>query len=186
VGGGIRTVEQVHKLLMVGADKVAINTATVENPELISQVAKRFGAQCVVVSIDYRTETNGARQVYTHAGTRATGLDPVRLARRAEELGAGEILLTAIERDGAMQGYDLEGIRQVSDAVSIPVIASGGAGNAAHAGEAITEGHASAVAAASIFHFTEITPRELKEYLAGQGLPMRLEGQTPRIAGRNG
>ena len=173
VGGGIRTVEQVHKLLMVGADKVAINTATVENPELITQVAKRFGAQCVVVSIDYRTEPNGERRVYTHAGTRATELDPVRLARRAEELGAGEILLTSIERDGTMQGYDLEGIRQVSSMVSIPVIASGGAGNAAHAHKAIEHGHASAIAAASIFHFTEITPREIKEYLAGQGLQVR-------------
>ncbi len=174
VGGGIRSVEDVHQLLMKGADKVAINTAALENPELISQVAKRFGNQCVVASIDFRTEADGSRQVYSHSGTVATGIDPVQLARRVEELGAGEILLTSIERDGAMQGYDLDCIRQVSETVRIPVIAGGGAGNATHVYEAIHQGHASAVAAASMFHFTEITPREVKEYLAGQGLPVRL------------
>ena len=174
VGGGIRTVEHVHRLLMVGADKVALNTAAVESPELITQVARRFGSQCVVASIDFRTEADGNRQVCTHAGTVATGLDPVELARRLGDLGAGEILLTSIERDGAMQGYDLHCLRQVSEAVSIPVIACGGAGNAVHVHEAISKGHAAAAAAASMFHFTEITPRQVKEYLAEQGLPVRL------------
>ena len=174
VGGGIRTVEDVHQLLMKGADKVAVNTAAVENPQLITDVARRFGSQCVVVSIDFRTDAAGIRQVFTHCGTRATGLDPVQLARRAEELGAGEILLTSVERDGAMQGYDLEGIRQVSEAVRIPVIAGGGAGNARHVYEAISEGHASAVAASSMFQFTEITPREVKEFLHHHRVPVRM------------
>ncbi|MFZ5775063.1 MAG: imidazole glycerol phosphate synthase subunit HisF [Thermodesulfobacteriota bacterium] len=173
VGGGIRTIEDVHQLLMRGADKVAINTAAVESPDLITQVARRFGSQCVVASIDYKTEADGKRRVYTHSGTTATDLDPVQYARRLEELGAGEILLTSIERDGVMQGYDIDGIRMVSAAVSIPVIASGGAGNATHVHEAISQGHASAAAAASIYHFTEITPREVKDYLASKGVPVR-------------
>jgi cyclase len=182
VGGGIRTVEDVHQLLMKGADKVAVNTAAVENPQLITDVARRFGSQCVVVSIDFRTGAGGSRQVYTHSGTRATGLDPVQLARRAEELGAGEILLTSIERDGTMAGYDLDCLRQVSEAVRIPVIAGGGAGNAAHVYEAISEGHASAAAAASMFHFTEITPLEVKQYLHNHGVAVRLPASGPRIA----
>lgn len=182
VGGGIRTVEDVHQLLMKGADKVAVNTAAVENPQLITDVARRFGSQCVVVSIDFRTDAAGNRQVYTHCGTRGTGLTPVQLARRAEELGAGEILLTSIERDGAMQGYDIECIRQVSEAVRIPVIAGGGAGNAGHVFEAISQGHASAAAAASMFHFTEITPLEVKQFLHGQGLPVRLPAPASRVA----
>jgi cyclase len=169
VGGGVQTVEDVRRLLQVGADKVAINTAAVERPELIREVASRFGSQCVVVSIDVR-----GREVFTHSGTQPTGLDPVELARRVAELGAGEILLTSIERDGTMEGYDLDLIAHVSAAVSIPVIASGGAGNYEHLAQAIEQGQASAVAAASIFHFTEQTPLEAKRYLRARGINVRL------------
>jgi cyclase len=174
VGGGVRTVEDVRRLLQVGADKVAINTAAVERPELIREVASRFGSQCVVVSIDVRRHPGGRCEVFTHSGTSATGLDPVDLARRVAELGAGEILLTSIDRDGTMEGYDVERIRGVSAAVSIPVIASGGAGNYAHMAEAIEQGQATAVAAASIFHFTEQTPLEAKRFLRGRGINVRL------------
>ncbi len=174
VGGGIRTIGDVQKLLRVGADKVVVNTAAVESPDLIAQIATRYGAQCVVVSIDAKRHADGRYEAYTHAGTRPTGLDPVDLARRVETLGAGEILITSIERDGTMTGYDLELTRQVSEAVSIPVIASGGAGNYEHMALALSEGGASAVAAASIFQFTQQTPLEAKQYLADKGFYMRL------------
>ncbi|MBA3013941.1 MAG: imidazole glycerol phosphate synthase cyclase subunit [Proteobacteria bacterium] len=173
VGGGVRSVEDVHRLLMVGADKVAINSAAVETPGLITAVANRFGAQCLVVSIDFKKRAGGY-EVYTHAGSKPTGIEVVDFSRRVEALGAGEILLTSIERDGTMTGFELECIRQVCDAVTIPVIASGGAGNARHLLEAVTEGHAAAVAAASIFHFTEQTPQEVKHFLYGHGIPVRL------------
>jgi len=174
VGGGVRTAADVARLLAVGADKVAVNTAAVETEGLIGDIARRFGSQCVVVSIDFRLHDGGRREVFTCSGTRSTGIDPVHLARRAEELGAGEILLTSIDRDGTMEGYDIEAIRQVSDAVSIPVIASGGAGAYKHMLAAVTEGGASAVAAASIFHFTEQTPVEAKRYIGAHGVPVRL------------
>ena len=174
VGGGIRTIQDVQKLLRVGADKVVINTAAVESPDLVTQIANRYGAQCVVVSIDAKRNGDGDYEVYTHSGTRPTGIDPVELARRVEMLGAGEIMITSIERDGAMTGYDLELTRMVSDAVTIPVIASGGAGSYDHMAQVLQEGHASAVAAASIFQFTQQTPLEAKRYLAGQGFHMRL------------
>lgn len=174
VGGGIRTIEDVQKLLRVGADKVVINSAAVASPDLITQIANRYGAQCVVVSIDAKRHADGRYEVYTHAATRPTGLDPVDLARRAEMLGAGEIMITSIERDGTMTGYDLELTRKVSDAVSIPVIASGGAGSYEHMAQVLREGQASAVAAASIFQFTQQTPLEAKQYLARQGFQMRL------------
>ncbi len=174
VGGGVRSLDDVSRLLGVGADKVAVNTAAVEAEGLIGDIARRFGSQCVVVSIDFRLHADGRREVFTRSGTQATGLDPAQLARRAEELGAGEILLTSIDRDGTMAGYDVDAIRQVADAVSIPVIASGGAGEYAHMLRAVSEGHASAVAAASIFHFTQQTPVEAKKYLAAGGLPVRL------------
>jgi cyclase len=174
VGGGIRTVEDVHRLLTVGADKVAVNSAAIARPELIRDIAGRFGAQCVVVSIDARRGEDGAYRVFSHSGTRDSGLDPVAWAREVERLGAGEILLTSIDRDGTMDGYDLELTRRVTEALDIPVIASGGAGCYEHLAEALTEGGASAVAAASIFHFTQATPLEAKRYLRERGHPVRL------------
>lgn len=174
VGGGVKGVEDVRRLLKVGADKVAINTAAVETPELIRQAANQFGSQCVVVSIDARRHEDGRYEVYTHAGTIATGEDPVLLAQKGEALGAGEILLTSIDRDGTMSGYDLDLIRNVSAAVSIPVVASGGAGSYEDMAQALRAGQASAVAAASIFHFTQQTPLEAKHYLHKQGFSVRL------------
>ncbi len=173
VGGGVTTLDDVRRLLMVGADKVVVNTAAVDRPELVRDIAERFGSQCIVVSIDARLEADGRHQVYVEAGSRPTGLDPVDLARQVEAAGAGEILITSIERDGAMKGYDLDLVRAVSGAVSLPVIASGGAGDYGHLAQALEAG-ASAVAAASIFHFTERTPREAKTYLRGQGFRVRL------------
>lgn len=174
VGGGIRSIEDVRRLFKVGADKVSINSAAVEEPDLIRHTADLFGVQAVVVSIDARRTTEGVYEVFTHSGTRATGLDPVEHAVRSERMGAGEILLTSIERDGMMDGYDTELTRQVSEAVSTPVIASGGAGNYEHMVEVLHDGKASAVAAASIFHFTECTPLEAKRYLRKRGFAVRL------------
>ena len=174
VGGGVRMLDHVRRLLMVGADKVVINTAAVEEPDLIRQAAKRFGAQCVVVSIDARQLSDRSYEVYTHSGTVPTGREPVSFAREAESLGAGEIIITSIDRDGTMKGYDLELTRRVSEAVSIPVIASGGAGNYEDMAQVLRFGKASAIAAASIFHFTEQTPLEAKRYLQQQGFNMRL------------
>ena len=174
VGGGVRTIDDVRRLLRVGADKVAINTSAVENNELVRQVAERFGSQCVVVSIDARSTDDGNYEVYTHSGTHPTGINPSTLAQKVEEMGAGEILLTSIDRDGTMNGYDIELIRSVSNSVSIPVIASGGAGNYEHLFQAWTHGRASAIAAASIFHFTEQTPLGAKHYLAERGVPVRV------------
>lgn len=174
VGGGVRTLEDVRMLLRVGADKVAINTATVEAPDLIAETARAFGAQCVVASIDARRGADGGYAAYTRAGTQPAGCDPVALARRAEALGAGEVLLTSIDRDGTMSGYDLELTRRVSAAVSVPVIASGGAGTYAHLAEVILEAGASAVAAASMYHFTQQTPLEAKRYLRDRGVRVRL------------
>ncbi len=174
VGGGIHSVEDVRRLLQVGADKVVINTAAVETPELIKQISRQFGAQCVVISIDARRHTNGSYEVFTHSGNHPTGLDPVALARQSEALGAGEILITSIERDGTMLGYDLDLMRDVSEAVSVPIIASGGAGNYEHMAQVLRDGKVSAVAAASIFHFTQQTPLEAKYYLKGQGFKVRI------------
>ncbi len=174
VGGGIRSIEDVRGLLKVGADKISINTAAVENPSLITQISERFGAQCVVVSIDFKRHADGSCEVYTHSGTRSTGREPVAFARECERLGAGEILLTSIDRDGTMTGYDVEMTGKICEAVSIPVIASGGAGNYADMEKVLIEGKASAVAAASIFHFTEQTPLEAKMYLKEKGINVRL------------
>jgi len=168
VGGGIRTVEQVERLLKVGADKVAVNTAAVDDPSLVTGIAETFGSQCVVVSIDV-----ARGEVVVESGSRGTGLDPVEHARAVEEAGAGELLLTSVERDGTMTGYDLELIAAVTEAVTIPVIASGGAGSYEDLAAAIGAG-ASAVAAASIFHFTEQTPLEAKRFLHERGIPTRL------------
>lgn len=174
VGGGIRSVDDVRQLLQVGADKVVINTAAVETPELIQQVSRRFGAQCVVVSIDARRHPDGRYEVFTHSGTKATGLDPVALARQCEALGAGEILITSIENDGTMMGYDVALTRAVNEAVNIPVIASGGAGNYEHMAQVLREAKVSAVSAASIFHFTQQTPLEAKRYLQELGFSVRV------------
>jgi len=179
VGGGIRTVEDVRNLLKVGADKVVVNSAAVETPALVGQIAQAFGSQCVVVSIDV-VKTEGGYEVATHAGTKRTGLEPVAFAKKMAAMGAGEILLTSVERDGAMQGYALDVLENVARAVSVPVIASGGAGSYVHFAEALRAG-ASAVAAASMFHFTEATPREAKEYLATQGFPVRPRARISEI-----
>jgi cyclase len=174
VGGGVRTVDDVSRLLHVGADKVVINTAAIETPDLVSEVSRRFGAQCVVVSIDARRHGPGDYEVLTHCGRRPTGLTPAEAARSAAAHGAGEIIVTAIERDGMMSGYDIDLCRLVSDAVDIPVIASGGAGGYHHMAEVLADGGASAVAAASIFHFTEQTPLEAKRFLHARGFHVRL------------
>lgn len=174
VGGGVRSVADVRRLLQVGADKVAINTAAVQNPELIQAAAQQFGSQCVVISIDVKQQSNGTYEVLTHAGTQPTGKDPVIWAKEVESLGAGEILLTSIDRDGTMTGYDTELTKNISHAVSIPVIASGGAGSYQDMASVLLEGRASAVAAASIFHFTQQTPLEAKHFLNGLGLNVRL------------
>jgi len=173
VGGGVRSVDDVSRLLMVGADKVSINTAVNEVPKLVAESAAHYGSQCIVVSIDVRREADGSHQVYTHSGTVATGRDPVNVARDAQAAGAGEVLLTSIDRDGTMDGYDIDLVRSVSVSVSIPVIASGGAGYYQHLADALGEGGASAVAAASVFHFTEQTPAEAKTFLAECGYPVR-------------
>jgi cyclase len=171
VGGGIRSTEDIKKALRAGADKVAINSAAIERPELIREGAYAFGAQCIVLSIDVRKTANGYR-VFSHSGTHDTGLDAVEWAKRAESLGAGEILLTSIERDGTQEGYDLDLLRSVTAAVTIPVIAAGGAGCYEDMAKALKEG-CSAVAAASMFHFTQQTPLEAKRYLAERGFPAR-------------
>ncbi|MEQ8177904.1 MAG: imidazole glycerol phosphate synthase subunit HisF [Amphiplicatus sp.] len=174
VGGGVKSVDDFRNLLLAGADKVAINSAAVATPDLISAAARRFGAQCVVVAIDARAAAPGEWEIFTHGGRKATGLDAVTFAREAAERGAGEILLTSMDQDGVKNGYDIALTRAVADAVSVPVIASGGAGNAWHFVEAVREGHASAVLAASIFHFGELTIGEAKEALAAAGLAARL------------
>lgn len=177
VGGGITTVHQIVHLLKAGADKVSINSAAYENPSLIDSAARRFGAQCVVASVDFRRLPDGPR-CFSHSGTRDTGRHPVTWARELAARGAGEILLTSIERDGTMAGYDVPMIAEVAAAVDIPVIASGGAGNYQHLIDAIEQGGASAVAAASIFHFTEQTPADAKQHLKAAGIPVRQNFQA--------
>lgn len=174
VGGGVTTVDDIAELLAVGADKVAIGSTLFATPEIVRAGADRFGAQCIVASLDVRREDSGRCELYSHCGTRPTGRDPVTFAKELEQLGAGEILLTSIDRDGTMRGYDLALVAEVARAVSIPVIASGGAGTYDHLAEAITEGGAAAVAAASIWHFTEMTPMAAKRHMATLGIPVRL------------
>lgn len=173
VGGGIDSVEKVRRLLRSGADKVVVNTAAYARPELVREAADTFGSQCVVASIDACTMPDGSHQCFSHCGRNPTGSTPADWAKQLEELGAGEILLTSIERDGTMQGYDVELVRSVAAVVTIPVIAAGGAGSYQHMYEAITAGKASAVAAASMFQFTEQTPAEAKHYLGDRGVPVR-------------
>lgn len=173
VGGGVSNIGQIKELLRAGADKVAINSAAYENIELITEGAKLFGSQCIVVSIDCR-KVNGRYRCFSHNGERDTGYYLEDWSQKAVEAGAGEILLTSIELDGTMRGYDIEMIKKVTELVSIPVIVSGGAGNYEHMCQAVKEGGASAVAAASIYHFTEHTPKEAKEYLGERGIPVRI------------
>ncbi|MDR2981662.1 MAG: imidazole glycerol phosphate synthase subunit HisF [Puniceicoccales bacterium] len=175
VGGGLRTVEDIRAMLNAGADKVSLNTAAINNPDLILNAAKKFGNQCIVVAIDARREPGtDTWRVYTHGGRNPTELDVITWAKRVVELGAGEILLTSMDCDGMKTGYDIELTRRVSDAVSVPVIASGGAGNLDHLVDVVRDGHASAVLAASIFHYGTYTIREAKEKLRDAGMPVRL------------
>ena len=175
VGGGVRTVEDYRAILLAGADKVAMNTAAVENPAMITKAAEKFGAQCVVVAIDAKRVAHGEPrwQVFTHGARTPTGKDVVAWAQEVETRGAGEILLTSIDRDGTRDGFEIELTRAVADAVAIPVIASGGAGRIEHFADAIIDGHASAVLAASLFHFGELTVAQVKEYLASRGVAVR-------------
>ena len=174
VGGGIRTVADMHRMLRSGADKVSLNTAAVQRPELITEGAARFGVQCIVVAIDARRSAPGRWEVFTHGGRRGTGRDVVEWAREAERRGAGEILLTSMDEDGRKDGFDVSLTAAVSDAVGIPVIASGGGGVASHFADVLVEGRADAALAASIFHFRETSIVELKRELARAGLPIRL------------
>ncbi|HLT76013.1 MAG TPA: imidazole glycerol phosphate synthase subunit HisF [Ferrovibrio sp.] len=174
VGGGVRTVEDVRKLLLAGADKASINTAAVTRPEFVREAAEKFGSQCIVVAIDARQASPGKWEVFTHGGRKGTGLDAVDWAKRMASYGAGEILLTSMDRDGTEKGFDLELTRAVADAVSIPVIASGGVGNLDHFVDGVKQGHASAVLAASIFHFGRHSIAEAKQHMHAAGIPVRL------------
>ncbi len=174
IGGGVRSVEDIRALLLAGADKVSVNTAAVRDPDFVRAAAEKFGAQCIVVAIDAKAVGPGRWEIFTHGGRTPTGIDAVAFARRVAALGAGEILLTSMDRDGVRAGYDLALTRAVADAVPVPVIASGGVGTLAHLVEGVTQGHASAVLAASIFHFGEHGIADAKAALAAAGVPARL------------
>lgn len=173
IGGGVRTSADVRALLLAGADKVSFNSAAVANPDVVADAANKFGAQCIVVAIDAKTAPSGRWEIFTHGGTRETGIDAVEFAREMERKGAGEILLTSMDRDGTRDGYNLPLTRAIADAVRVPVIASGGVGNLDHLVDGVTEGHASAVLAASIFHFGDHTIGEAKAHMAAAGIPVR-------------
>jgi cyclase len=173
VGGGVKHVSDFRKLLLCGADKVSVNSSAVTDPDLLARAADKFGSQCVVLAIDARQTAPGHFEVYTHGGRRETGLDAVAWAQKAEQLGAGEILLTSMDGDGTKDGFDLPLTRAVSDAVGIPVIASGGAGAPDHFADAILDGHASAVLAASVFHFGQFSVNDAKSVMAARGIPVR-------------
>ena len=175
VGGGVRTTDDIRKLLLAGADKVSINTAAVHNRDFVREAAEKFGSQCIVVAIDAKAVAPGRWEIFTHGGRKTTGLDAVDYAREVVALGAGEILLTSMDRDGTKSGFDVALTRAVADAVSVPLIASGGVGNLDHLVAGVTEGHATAVLAASIFHFGEYTIRQAKQHMARAGIPMRLD-----------
>lgn len=174
VGGGVRSLDHIANLLAVGADKVALNTIAFERPEVVAAASERFGAQCITVSIDTKKDDDGTSRVWVRAGTERTDLDPIEFARSMEDLGAGEILLTSVDHDGTMGGYDIPTVAAVAAAVSIPVIASGGAGSYEDMFRVLDEADASAVAAASIFHFTQQTPLEAKRYLSARGVRVRM------------
>ena len=173
IGGGIRTLDDIRTMLHAGADKVSINTSAIENPEFIRQAAAKFGSQCIVVAIDAKQKTESSWEVYTHGGRKPRGLDAVEWAKRVTELGAGELLLTSMDQDGQKDGYDIGLTKAVSTGVTVPVIASGGAGTLEHLKLAFTDAHADAVLAASIFHFGEFTIKETKNYLKGEGINIR-------------
>ena len=174
VGGGVRAVADVRRLLNAGADKVSMNTAAIDRPQLVAEAAAKVGSQCIVVAIDAKQVAPGRWEVFTHGGRRATGIDAVRWAEQVQALGAGEILLTSMDRDGTKNGFDLGLTRAVADAVDIPVIASGGVGNLQHLADGVLQGHADAVLAASIFHYGEYTVRQAKECMRAQGIEVRL------------
>ena len=174
VGGGLRSVEDIRTMLHAGADKVSLNTSAVKDPELVRSASKAFGNQCIVVAIDAKRVAPGKWEVFTHGGRNSTGIDVIQWARQMREFGAGELLLTSMDADGTQAGYDIPLTRAVCDAVDIPVIASGGAGNLDHLTDVLRDGHASAVLAASIFHFGTYTVRQAKEHLKSAGLPVRL------------
>jgi cyclase len=174
VGGGVRKVEDVRRLLNAGADKVSMNTAAVQNPDLVAESSGKVGSQCIVVAIDAKQTAPGKWEVFTHGGRNNTHIDAIEWAKKVESLGAGEILLTSMDRDGTKNGFDLALTRGVSEAVNIPVIASGGVGNLQHLADGVTEGKADAVLAASIFHYGEYTVRQAKEYMQSRGIEVRL------------
>ena len=174
VGGGVRTLDDIRKLLLAGADKVSINTAAVQNRNLIKESAEKFGSQCIVVAVDAKQVKENKWEIFTHGGRKSTGIDVIKFVENMELLGAGEILLTSMDRDGTKKGYDLDLTKNVSNSVNIPVIASGGVGNLEHLRQGIKIGKASAVLAASIFHFGEHTILEAKQYLDSKGIPVRI------------
>jgi len=174
VGGGVRTVEDVRRLLNAGADKISVNSTAVANPQMVQEAAHKFGSQCIVVAIDAKKSGDGRWEVFTHGGRKPTGLDVVEWAKKMESIGVGEVLLTSMDRDGTKSGFDLELTRAVSDAVSIPVIASGGVGGLQDLADGVKIGKADAVLAASIFHYGQHTVQEAKRFMAEQGIPMRL------------
>ena len=173
VGGGVRSIEDIKKLLNCGADKVSINTAAVQNPKIVMESSLKFGSQCIVVAIDAKKEANSWK-IFTHGGRNKTDIDVIKFAKQMEEYGAGELLVTSMDRDGTQKGYDIDLMQKISETVNIPVIASGGAGNLDHLAEGITKGKANAVLAASIFHYGKHSIKEAKEYLNLKGIPVRI------------
>ena len=174
VGGGVRTLDDIRKLLLAGADKVSINTESVKNPEFVAKAAEKFGSQCIVVSVDAKSKGANNYEIFTHGGREATGIEAIEWSKHMAALGAGEILLTSMDRDGTKKGFNIGLTRAVSDAVSVPVIASGGVGSLDDLVEGVSEGHASAVLAASIFHFGEFSIQDAKKYLDSKGIPVRI------------